>query len=222
MSLDLGHIDSWIFDLDNTLYPSSAKLFDQIDERMGSFIGALLEVDRVEARRIQKTFFHSHGTTLSGLMEEHGVEPSEFLDYVHDIDLEVIAEDRELVEAIGALPGRKLVFTNGDEPYAQRVLDKLGLGRSFEAIHDIHAADYVPKPAPQSYAAMCRRWDINPASALFVEDMARNLVPAKQLGMVTIWVNNGSEQAVRRPDMRYIDLEIEALTPWLRQVVEMA
>jgi putative hydrolase of the HAD superfamily len=218
----LSHIAYWIFDLDNTLYPSSVRLFDQIDKKMGAYIARLLNVDRAEARRIQKGYFHSHGTTLSGLMETHGVEPSDFLDYVHDIDLEVIAEDRALVEAIGALPGRKLVFTNGDAPYAQRVLDRLGLGNSFEAIHDIHACDYVPKPDPRSYAAMCRTLDIKPERALFVEDMARNLMPAKALGMTTVWVNNGSEQASHEADCRYIDIEIEAVTPWLAGLWEVA
>ncbi|MEM8695777.1 MAG: pyrimidine 5'-nucleotidase [Pseudomonadota bacterium] len=222
MTPALSHIDHWIFDLDNTLYPSSAKLFDQIDVKMGDYISGLLDVDRVEARRIQKRFFHSHGTTLSGLMEAHGVEPGHFLDYVHDIDLEVIDEDRALVEAIGALPGRKFVFTNGDAPYARRVLDRLGLGASFEAIHDIHACDYVPKPERVSYEAMCRTFDIKPDRALFVEDMARNLKPAKAMGMVTVWVNNGSESGSHDADPQFIDYEITAVTPWLSDLVEAA
>ena len=216
----LSHIDHWIFDLDNTLYPASARLFDQIDVKMGDYISGLLDVDRVEARRIQKKFFHSHGTTLSGLMEAHSVEPSHFLDYVHDIDLEVIDEDRALVEAIGELPGRKFVFTNGDGPYARRVLDRLGLGASFEAIHDIHACDYVPKPQRSGYDAMCHTFNIKPDRALFVEDMARNLRPAKAMGMVTVWVNNGSESGSHEHDAEYIDYEIAAVTPWLSELVE--
>jgi putative hydrolase of the HAD superfamily len=218
----LSHIDHWIFDLDNTLYPASAKLFDQIDVKMGDYIARLLDVDRVEARRIQKQFFHSHGTTLSGLMEAHGVEPGHFLDYVHDIDLEVIDEDRALVRAIGDLPGRKFVFTNGDAPYARRVLDRLGLGASFEAIHDIVACNYVPKPERVSYEAMCSTFEIKPDRALFVEDMARNLKPAKAMGMVTVWVNNGSESGSHEADARYIDYEIAAVTPWLDTIVEAA
>ena len=218
----LSHIDHWIFDLDNTLYPASAKLFDQIDVKMGDYIARLLDVDRVEARRIQKQFFRSHGTTLSGLMEAHGVEPGHFLDYVHDIDLEVIDEDRALVRAIGDLPGRKFVFTNGDAPYARRVLDRLGLGASFEAIHDIVACNYVPKPERVSYEAMCSTFEIKPDRALFVEDMARNLKPAKAMGMVTVWVNNGSESGSHEADARYIDYEIAAVTPWLDTIVEAA
>jgi len=222
MSPALSHIDHWIFDLDNTLYPASAKLFDQIDVKMGDYIARLLDTDRVEARRIQKQFFHSHGTTLSGLMEEHAIEPGEFLDYVHDIDLEVIDEDRALVKAIGALPGRKFVFTNGDAPYARRVLDRLGLGTSFEAIHDIVACDYVPKPERISYEAMCSTFEIKPDRALFVEDMARNLKPAKDMGMVTVWVNNGSESGSNEADSHYIDYEIAAVTPWLGTILEAA
>jgi len=218
----LSHIDHWIFDLDNTLYPASAKLFDQIDVKMGDYIARLLDVDRVEARRIQKQFFHSHGTTLSGLMEAHAIEPSHFLDYVHDIDLEVIEEDRLLVNAIGALPGRKFVFTNGDAPYARRVLDRLGLGASFEAIHDIVACDYVPKPERVSYEAMCGTFEIKPDRALFVEDMARNLKPAKEMGMITVWVNNGSESGSHAADSQYIDYEIAAVTPWLGAILEAA
>ncbi|QLC25549.1 pyrimidine 5'-nucleotidase [Parasphingopyxis algicola] len=218
----LTNIDHWIFDLDNTLYPASARLFDQIDVKMGDYISRLLDVDRIEARRIQKQFFHSHGTTLSGLMEAHGVEPGHFLDYVHDIDLEVIDEDRALAEAIGALPGRKFVFTNGDAPYARRVLERLGLETSFEAIHDIHACDYVPKPERVGYEAMCRTFEIKPDRALFVEDMARNLKPAKAMGMVTVWVNNGSERGSHEADSDFIDYEIAAVTPWLRGIVEAA
>lgn len=220
MPPDLSHVENWIFDLDNTLYSPGVRLFDQIDERMGSYIAKLLDVDRTEARRIQKTYFHEHGTTLSGLMASHGVEPGEFLDYVHDIDLEILEEDRALAEAIGALPGRKFVFTNGDAPYARRVLERLGLGASFDALHDIHAAGYAPKPDPDSYVGMCRALDVDPGRALFVEDMARNLRPAKALGMVTVWVNNGSERGGHEADPGYIDYEIEAVAPWLASLKE--
>lgn len=222
MTPALAHVESWIFDLDNTLYSPGVRLFDQIDERMGTFIATLLEVDRTEARRIQKKYFHEHGTTLSGLMASHGVEPGEFLDYVHDIDLEILEEDRALAEALGDLPGRKFVFTNGDAPYAERVLAKLGLGESFDALHDIHAAGYAPKPDPASYDAMCAALDIDPERALFVEDMARNLRPAKALGMVTVWVNNGSERGAHEADAGHIDYEIEAVAPWLASLKEAA
>ncbi|MDB5712668.1 MAG: pyrimidine 5-nucleotidase [Sphingomonadales bacterium] len=211
----LRHIDSWIFDLDNTLYPAATDLFALIDVRMTAFIVDLLGVDAVEARRLQKGYFHEHGTTLTGLMAAHGTDPHEFLAFVHDIELDRVSHDAALVEAIARLPGRKLVFTNGDVPYAQRVLDKLGLGGSFEAIHDIHAMGLVPKPDPSAYSGMCARWDVNPATALFAEDMARNLKPAKAIGMTTLWINNGSEQAGAASCPSFVDFETDDLRRWL-------
>jgi putative hydrolase of the HAD superfamily len=211
----LRHIDSWIFDLDNTLYPAATDLFALIDVRMTAFISNLLGVDAAEARRIQKGYFHDHGTTLTGLMAAHGTDPHEFLAFVHDIELDRVSHDAALVEAIARLPGRKLVFTNGDVPYAQRVLDKLGLGGSFEAIHDIHAMGLVPKPDPSAYSGMCARWNVDPAKALFAEDMARNLKPAKAIGMTTLWINNGSEQAGAASCPSFVDFETDDLGRWL-------
>jgi putative hydrolase of the HAD superfamily len=216
----LRHIDCWIFDLDNSLYPASADLFALIDVRMGEFIQALVGCDAVEARRLQKGYFHEHGTTLAGLMKTHGTDPRAFLDYVHDIDLARISADPRVVAALDALPGRKFVFTNGDEAYARRVLDKLGLANAFDGLHDIHAMDYVPKPDPRSYAAMCARYAIAPSRALFVEDMARNLVPAKALGMTTVWVDNGSEQAGRDADPAFIDYRTDDIGEWLTKIVK--
>lgn len=218
MTVDLSRIETWIFDLDNTLYPASADLFGQIDVKMGQFIADLLNCDLDEARRVQKRFFLEHGTTLRGLMDSHGVSPHDFLDYVHDIDVSVIEHDRRLVEGMAALPGRKLIFTNGDAPYAGRVLERLGLSEAFEAIHDIHATDYVPKPDPRAYAGLCEAYAVDPTRALFVEDMARNLQPAKALGMTTVWVNNGSEKGGYLHDPTYIDIEIEDVGAWLEQL----
>ena len=218
MPAALSAIDAWIFDLDNTLYPAATNLFALIDARMTDYIATLRGVDHDEAHRIQKAYFRDHGTTLAGLIADHDTDPHEFLDYVHDIELDRVSEDRRLVENIARLPGRKLVFTKGDAPYAQRVLDRLGLGTSFEAIHDIHAMNYVPKPATASYAALCERWEIDPARALFAEDMARNLAPAKALGMTTVWVNNGSEQAGGEACPSYVDYEIDDLSDWLHEI----
>lgn len=215
----LAHVDCWIFDLDNTLYPASADLFGLIDVRMGRFIQDLLGVDAVEARRIQKSYFIDHGTTLSGLMAHHGVQPADFLSFVHDIEMDVLAEDARLVRGIARLPGRKLIFTNGDRDYAGRVLARLGLSESFEAIHDIHACAYVPKPDPASYRSMCDALAVRPETALFVEDMARNLVPAKALGMTTVWVNNGSERGDHGHHPDHVDYEIADVGEWLEEIV---
>lgn len=215
----LRHVNCWIFDLDNCLYPASANLFALIDVRMAGFIGQLLGCDTVEARRVQKSYFHEHGTTLAGLMKAHGVDPHEFLAYVHDIDLARLTADPALVTAMDKLPGRKFVFTNGDEAYARRVLDRLGLANAFDGLHDIHAMNYMPKPDPRSYAAMCERHRIDPARALFAEDMARNLAPAKALGMRTVWVDNGSERGAHGADPAFIDYRIADIGAWLTEII---
>lgn len=218
----LRHVDCWIFDLDNCLYPASANLFELIDIRMGEYIQRLLGTNPVEARRVQKEYFHEHGTTLAGLMAAEGIDPHEFLDYVHDIDLARITADPALVAAIDRLPGRKFVFTNGDEAYAGRVLERLGLANAFDGMHDIHAMDYVPKPNPPSYAAMCKRHGIEPETALFAEDMARNLRPAKALGMATVWVDNGSERGSHDADESFIDYRTHDIGVWLNEITETA
>lgn len=216
----LTHIDCWIFDLDNTLYPPSADLFGRIDVRMGQYIQRLLGCGPDEARRVQKAYFIDHGTTLSGLMTHHGIDPNDFLEFVHDIELDSVSEDKRLVEAVAALPGRKLIFTNGDARYASRVLARLGLSKSFEAIHDIHACAYRPKPHAESYVDMIDRLSITPSTALFVEDMARNLKPAKALGMTTVWVNNGSERGGHDAHPDFIDYEIDDVGGWLVEIRE--
>lgn len=216
----LAHVRNWIFDLDNTLYPASADLFGLIDAKMTAFVQDLLGLDWDAARKLQKDYFHDHGTTLSGLMADHGVDPHRFLAYVHDIEMDVLAEDERLVRAIARLPGRKLIFTNGDEPYARRVLERIGLSEAFEAIHDIHACAYEPKPHPRAYARMAEAFAIDPRESLFVEDMARNLKPAKAIGMTTVWINNGSEQG-READARdYVDYEVADLGAWLHDMLE--
>ncbi|MGI4877685.1 MAG: pyrimidine 5'-nucleotidase [Janthinobacterium lividum] len=214
----LAHVDAWIFDLDNTLYPARTNLFAQIDVRMGGFISDLLGIDAAAAHKVQKGFFHAHGMTLRGLMNEHGVDPHVFLGHVHDIDLSEVAPEPGLVAAIAALPGRKLIFTNADTLYARRVLDRLGLGASFEAIHDIHATGYLPKPDARAYEGLCAAYAIDPARALFVEDMARNLKPAKAIGMTTVWIDNGSEQGPSTDAPDFIDYTIADLGDWLTGV----
>jgi putative hydrolase of the HAD superfamily len=214
----LNQIDCWIFDLDNTLYPASANLFSQIDVKMGAYIQNLLGVDQPEAHRIQKQLFHSHGMTLPGLMANHGVDPHHFLASVHDVDVDVVTPHPELADLIARLPGRKFVFTNADAPYAERVLARLGLSQSFDALHDIHALDYVPKPQAPAYASMCTSHGIDPTRAVFVEDMARNLVPAKAIGMTTVWIDNGSEQGPGA-GQDHIDYIIPDVGSWLAEVV---
>jgi len=216
---DLARVESWIFDLDNSLYPASADLFALIDIRMGEYISRLHDCDAQAARLIQKRHFHEHGTTLAGLMRSHDIDPHDFLDFVHDVDLARLTADPDLVAALDRLPGRKFVFTNGDEAYAKRVLDRLGLANAFDGMHDIHAMDYVPKPHPSGYQRLCERHDIDPARALFADDMARNLAPAKALGMVTLWVDNGSEQAGHGADHDFVDYRTDDIGSWLHEIL---
>ncbi|MCF2514775.1 pyrimidine 5'-nucleotidase [Sphingomonas sp. G124] len=215
----LGHVTDWIFDLDNCLYPASTGLFDLIDERMGAYIERLLDCDPAEAKRVQKAHFHNHGTTLAGLMREHQVDPHHFLEDVHAIPLDRVARDDRLARGLAKLPGRKLVFTNADEPYARRVLDALGVGEHFGELHDIHAAELCPKPNEHGYQLLLDRFGIDPARAAMIEDMAQNLKPAKMLGMATIWVDNGSERGNHAHDPDYIDLAIANVGEWLEEML---
>jgi len=215
-----GHVRDWIFDLDNCLYPAGTGLFALIDKRMGSYIGRLLGVEAAEAKRIQKAHFHAHGTTLAGLMKEYGVDAHEFLADVHDIPLDRVGADPVLARGLDRLPGRKFVFTNGDAPYARRVLDRLGIGDRFEHLHDIHACELIPKPGRYGYELLCTRFGIDPYQACMVEDMARNLRPAKALGMRTVWVDNGSERGDHDSDPGHIDERIADVAAWLETLLE--
>ena len=186
----LGEIETWIFDLDNTLYPASCRLFDQIHARMTRFIADRLDLTLEAALTVQKAYFHEHGTTLRGLMTVDRIDPDDFLAFVHEVDLSCVPQDPVLVSALSALPGRKIVHTNGSRRHAERLLDHLGITMSFCGIVDIAVADYEPKPALAGYHELLRRHQVAPATALMIEDMARNLVPAATLGMTTAWVRN--------------------------------
>lgn len=215
MAPRIDHIDSWIFDLDNTLYHPSARLFDLIDERMGAFIMRLLDVDAAEARRVQKLYFHDHGTTMAGLMRHHGVDPEDFLHYVHAIDLDRLAPDARLRAGLERLPGRRLVFTNADADYAARVLEARGIADLFDGICDIRVTAYTPKPEAAAYDSMIGHLGVDPARSLFVEDMARNLTPAKALGMTTVWLDNGSESGHRGHLPDDVDFRVNDIGDWL-------
>jgi putative hydrolase of the HAD superfamily len=219
MDPSFAHISEWIFDLDNCLYPASAGLFDLIDERMGAYIQHLLDCDPAEAKRIQKYHFHTHGTTLAGLMKDHGVDPHDFLRNVHAIPLDRVQCDQRLASALARLPGRRIVFTNGDAPYARRVLEAIGVHESFDELHDIHASNYRPKPDTHGYELLCERFAIDPERALLVDDMAQNLAPAKALGMTTVWVDNGSERGTHGLG-EFVDYRITSVSDWLEEVLE--
>src|SRR5437870_5167382 len=182
----LGGIETWIFDLDNTLYPASCRLFDQVHALMTRFIADRLDLSAEAALGLQKTYFREHGTTLRGLMTVNRVDPDDFLGYVHEIDLSCVPPDPVLAAALTALPGRKIVHTNGSLRHAERLLDHLGVAASFCGIFDIAAAGFEPKPALAGYYELLRQYSVAPASALMIEDIAKNLVPAAAPGMTTV------------------------------------
>jgi len=211
----LDRIENWIFDLDNTLYPASCRLYIEVEQRMGRFIMEELRLDHEGAHELRRRYFSQHGTTLRGLMDEYGLEPQRFLDYVHEIDLSAVVADPVLGGALADLPGRKLVFTNGTRRHAERVLDRLGLAAHFDAIHDIAAIDYRPKPDPSGYRDLIARYGIAPARAAMVEDMARNLPPAAALGMTTIWLKNGPHPELESSHAPHIHHTVEDLASFL-------
>lgn len=180
----------WVFDLDNTLYPADCNLFAQVDHRMGEFIQHYLGVPYEYARHLQKTYYRQFGTTLAGLMRIHKMEPTAFLDYVHDIDLTPVPEHPELAAAIERLPGRKLIFTAGSRRHAENVAAKLGVLHLFEDICDIVATGFIPKEQRQAYDLMIHAHGVTPEQAAMFEDMPHNLVAAHQLGMTTVLVHS--------------------------------
>lgn len=183
-----AHVNAWVFDLDNTLYPRQTDLFAQISDKMTEYVQTLLALPREEAYRVQKQYYREHGTTLAGLMANHGIDADEFLNHVHDIDYSGIDPDPALGAAIEALPGRKLIFTNGDVGHAERAARTLGVLDHFEAIFDIVAADLVPKPAPETYDRFVRAHGVDPARAAMFEDLPKNLVAPHALGMRTVLI----------------------------------
>jgi putative hydrolase of the HAD superfamily len=220
MDARFTHIRDWIFDLDNCLYPANSRLFELIDQRMTAYIERLLGVDAVEARRVQKMHFHGSGTTLAGLMKHHDVDPHHFMGEVHDIPLDRLARDDRLAAALARLPGRKFIHTNGNADYAWKVLDRLGVAAEIDHLHDIFAADLTPKPESSGYNKLLDRFGVEPERALMVEDMVRNLAPAKALGMTTVWVDNGSERGNHGYDKAIVDVRISDVGEWLDQILE--
>lgn len=210
-------VETWLFDLDNTLYPASCRLFDQIDRRMGVYIQKLLALGAEEARAVQKAYFRDHGTTLRGLMTLHDVDPEDYLGFVHDIDHSPVEPNRHLTEALERLPGRKLIFTNASVGHAEKVLDRLGIEGHFEAIFDIAHASYIPKPAEAPYDVLIERHEIDPARTVFFEDSARNLEPAAARGMTTVWVEHEAEwSGAGESDPHYVHHRTRDLPAWLR------
>lgn len=190
-----SHVRTWVFDLDNTLYPPKARLFDQIEVRMTRYVMDSLGVDRPEADRLRRHYWATYGTTLAGLMREHAVDPTPYLTHVHDIDFTVLEPDPELAARIGALPGRRIVYTNGSAPYAEQVLSHRGLGGLFDAVYGVEHAGFLPKPEQAAFEAVFATDGTDPTRAAMFEDDIRNLAAPHAMGMRTVLVTPEPKQA---------------------------
>ncbi len=211
----MARVEHWVFDLDNTLYSAQCQLFLQIDRRMGDYIAGLLGLATEDARRLQKKYFHTYGTTLRGLMNDHQVDPSAYLEFVHDIDLTVIAPDQALDAALAGLPGIKVIFTNANREHAERVIQRLGVARHFAAIFDIQDAGYLPKPEPETYDRFLACHRITPGRSVLFEDSVANLKPAAALGMTTVLVTPGEEGVVNHGHLDHVHHVTDDLAGWL-------
>ena len=186
--MELSNIKNWIFDLDNTLYSPEEEIFSQIDERMTKFITDKFKINNEEAFNIQKKYFLEYGTTLSGLMKKNNIDSDEFLEFVHDIDLEILKPDKKLNKIISNLPGKKFIFTNGSKKHAQNVLKKLEMNVIFDDIYDIKDSNFIPKPNMEAYTTFINKMGIDVNKSIMFEDIARNLQPAKELGIISVLI----------------------------------
>jgi len=220
-----AHVDTWVFDLDNTLYPPHADLWPKIDERITSYIATRFALDRVAARAMQKAYYHEYGTSLSGLMQRHSVDPHEFLDFVHKIDRSSLLPNHALGAVLAALPGRKLVFTNGSHYHAHETASALDIIHHFDGIFDIVAAELVPKPHAVTYERFFKKHDVNPKSAAMFEDIVKNLTVPHAVGMKTVLVipqtgavdhrdegdrSLGSEEDLKNPEVDFVTADLTA------------
>ena len=220
-----GHVSTWVFDLDNTLYPSDCGLWPQINQRVTLYLAALTGLDGLSARALQRFYYHRHGTTLRGLVEESAIDPGPFLEFVHDVDRSGLARDARLAREIGRLPGRRLIFTNGSRDHALRTVAELGLDGLFEDAFDIVASGLTPKPAARAYEAFFDRYGVDPDGAAMFEDIAKNLETPKARGMTTVLV---APRAGQRDDRDaadgegrgagYVDFVTDDLAGFLEQV----
>ena len=219
------HIETWVFDLDNTLYPHHVNLWQQVDVRIRDFVADYLKVSKDEAFRIQKDYYRRYGTTMRGMMTEHGVNADDFLAYVHEIDHSPLEPNPAMGAAIEKLPGRKLILTNGSRAHAGKVLERLGIDKHFEDVFDIVAAELEPKPAHRTYQRFLRMHGVNPEKAAMFEDLARNLVVPHDLGMTTtLVVPDGTKNVIREDwelegrDAAYVDHITDDLTGFLAKI----
>lgn len=214
MHPEFAHIRCWIFDLDNTLYPPTIRLFDQISARMVDFVMDFLKVDAETANQLRRDYWHNHGTTLAGLMDLHGLEPEQFLIDVHDIDFSVLPKDPDLAAGLKALPGRKMIYTNGTAPYAENVLAGRGLSGIFDEVYGVEHANYRPKPERAAFETVFGQANVPLDQAVMFEDEVRNLEIPKAMGVKTVYV------APTATDMAYVDHQTQDLTRFVSQCLD--
>ena len=208
-----SHVTTWVFDLDNTLYPPEARLFDLIEVRMTDWVMGAIGVDRPEADRLRRHYWHTHGTTLAGLMREHDVDPAPYLTDVHDISMDSLIPDPTLAARIRALPGRRIVYTNGCAPYAERVLHARGLSGLFDAVYGVEHAGFLPKPERAAFDAVFTQDNLDPLAAAMFEDDPRNLAVPHDLGMRTVHV------APTRADAPHVQFHTDDLSTFLHRLL---
>jgi putative hydrolase of the HAD superfamily len=215
---DLKPIRFWLFDLDNTLYSGKTKVFEQIDKKMSKYISEKLNVDINEARKIQKSYFYQYNTTLYGLVKNHKIDADDFLDFVHDIDISFLNKDPQLAQELKNLDGTKIIFTNGSRRHAINITKKLGIDQYFDDIFDIVDSDFIPKPSVQPYKKLVKKHKIDPNLCVFIEDIARNLKPAYEMGMKTVWIENEEPWAKKFSDSNFVNYRINNLTEFLKKI----
>ena len=214
----LKSIKYWIFDLDNTLYSGQTRVFDQVSKKMSEYISKKLNISTVEAKEIQKNYFHEYNTTLNGMIKNHKIDANEFLEFVHNIDIDFLKKDPTLSEELKKLDGKKIIFTNASRKHALNVTKRIGIDHYFDDIFDIFDCEFVPKPAIQSYKKLVEKHKIDPKLCGFVEDIARNLKPAYEMGMKTVWIENDEPWAKKFSDGDFIDFKTNNLSEFLKQI----
>jgi putative hydrolase of the HAD superfamily len=215
---DLIDIKYWIFDLDNTLYSGQTKVFAEVSKNMSAYISKKLDIDLLEAKELQKKYFYENGTTLSGLMRYDKIDPHEFLEFVHNIDISWLPKDLLLRQELIKIKEKKYIFSNGSHFHVENVTKQLGIEDLFDGAFAITDADFIPKPNIESYKKMIKKFDLDPKKSILIEDIAHNLEQAKNLGMKTCWLENNDTFAKKDADKPYIDYKIKSLPSFLQEI----
>ena len=217
---ELKKIKYWLFDLDNTLYSGDTKVFDQVDKKMSSFISNKLNVSLEDAKKIQKNYFYEYNTTLNGMIKNHNIDAEEFLEFVHDVDLNFLEKNQNLQNELTNLIGKKYIFTNGSKAHASNVTKRIGIENLFDGVFDIVDSDFIPKPSIEPYKKIIQKYGIDPEYCIFIEDIARNLKPAYELGMKTVWIKNDEPWAAEFCNESFINYKTDNLSNFLRSINE--